>query len=199
MHSWAVTPTPCNYQEDCAYATYVPSLAARPWRSHTMEFRYKRQCVLWGEDHVGRVSPRSLCPDFNCTLGILPTTKENQAKPLSNLPKSVSNTSFCQPCRLLRAAWTDLLRPGEFAQLSVGRSTFTFAELGGSPHLLTFRVDTLGQLSDVVGGKKKSFTCEFVWYVKHAAVTMRRQLGCTTSGPRDWARMVVMIRRTSYW
>ena len=100
------------------------------------------------------MSPRSLCPDFNCTLGILPTTKENQAKPLSNLPKSVSNTSFCQPCRLLRAAWTDLLRPGEFAQLSVGRSTFTFAELGGSPHLLTFRVDTLGQLSDVVGGKK---------------------------------------------
>ena len=67
-----------------------------------------------GRIMLGRASPRSLCPGFNHILGILPTTKENQAKPVSDLPKSASHSSFCQPCRLLRATWTDLLCPGEF-------------------------------------------------------------------------------------
>ena len=130
-------------------------------------------CPLGGGDHVGQASPRSLCPGFYHTPNILPTTKENQAKPVSDLPKSASHSSLCQTCRLLRATLTDLIRSGEIAQLSVGSSTFTFSELGSSPHLLTLkRVDSLGQLSDVVG-KKNHVPANLSVTLKHAAEALR--------------------------
>lgn len=90
----------------------VSPLGRKPWRGHTTEFCCKWQYVPFrGGSHwqsisaIGRVWVVSR---FKYTLGILPTTKENHAKPLSDLPKSAGYSSFCRP--FLQAVWTDLLR-----------------------------------------------------------------------------------------
>lgn len=94
------------------------------------------------------------------------------------MPKSARHSSFCRPWRLLRAALTDLLGPAECAQLSVGRSTSTFTELGGSPHLLALKESTFSAkcLMWSAEGKKNSSPCEFV-YVKTCGSRNAKSLG----------------------